>query len=318
MSDSPQNSSAAPVALPRGTVIACPACGYQNGGWETRCQKCGRRFNAPRAAAPAQAPAGIRAAAAKAKPAPAFPEHLRKELRERVDVYRSRRERSLSLPFDGEPGGAQAEKVVAFPALPAEERPGRHTVRADQARAMARARAAAALKQGARKEPFPAEPSRPQVDLEFPPVILRDERWQLPPVAPLESRMKAHACDLLCILGLSALFLVPAAFVRGGMELSLPVLAGVAVGIALLALGFGVLFLVWIGVTPGMKAAGLRLVHFKGTPTSRSERLLRLAGCLVSAGSFLIGFLWAVADEERLYWHDHISKTFLTVSERSD
>ena len=63
-----------------------------------------------------------------------------------------------------------------------------------------------------------------------------------------------------------------------------------------------------------MTAAGLRVVSFSGHKPSWQQRLLRVAGALVSAGSFLFGYLWVFIDEEKLSWHDHISKTVLTDS----
>jgi uncharacterized RDD family membrane protein YckC len=61
-----------------------------------------------------------------------------------------------------------------------------------------------------------------------------------------------------------------------------------------------------------MQHLGLRLVNFDGQPASRPERLWRLLGSIVSAGSFLLGFLWAAMDDERFSWHDRMSRTFLT------
>ena len=88
---------------------------------------------------------------------------------------------------------------------------------------------------------------------------------------------------------------------------------GIASGLALL---YGVVFLYLAGATPAMRCLGLRLVNFDGAPASRPERLWRLCGAVVSAGSFLLGFAWAAVDEERFSWHDRISKTFLTTVNR--
>jgi len=40
---------------------------------------------------------------------------------------------------------------------------------------------------------------------------------------------------------------------------------------------------------------------------------LRFAATWLSFCSGGLGLLWAVADEENLTWHDHISKTFPTI-----
>ena len=64
--------------------------------------------------------------------------------------------------------------------------------------------------------------------------------------------------------------------------------------------------------TPGTKWMGLRLLHFDGRPPKRRQRLLRLAAACLSVLPGCAGLLWALADEEHLTWHDHMSKTFVT------
>ena len=114
------------------------------------------------------------------------------------------------------------------------------------------------------------------------------------------------------MLFLGALLLIPYFGVSVQPHMSL--LGGIVCGFLLLALLFALLFVWGVGVTPGMKRAGLCLVTFDGLPAPRRQRLWRIFGAVVSAGSFLIGFLWAVVDEEKLYWHDHISRTYLTLT----
>ncbi len=53
---------------------------------------------------------------------------------------------------------------------------------------------------------------------------------------------------------------------------------------------------------------GLRLLHFDGRPADRRQRLLRLASGCLSLLPLGVGFLWALVDEERLTFHDHISR----------
>jgi len=62
--------------------------------------------------------------------------------------------------------------------------------------------------------------------------------------------------------------------------------------------------------SPGMRRAGLRLTHVSGRPARRRERLLREFASLLSLAPGGIGYLWALVDEERLTFHDHISETF--------
>ncbi len=62
--------------------------------------------------------------------------------------------------------------------------------------------------------------------------------------------------------------------------------------------------------SPGMRMAGLRLLHVSGRPAGRRERLLRECASLLSLVPGGIGYLWALVDEEHLTFHDHISETF--------
>jgi uncharacterized RDD family membrane protein YckC len=72
------------------------------------------------------------------------------------------------------------------------------------------------------------------------------------------------------------------------------------------------LFTIFGGTTPGMMLRGLQVVSFSGeTPTPR-QMLLRSAGYVLSAGTFFLGFLWSIWDEDSLTWHDRMSHTYLT------
>jgi uncharacterized RDD family membrane protein YckC len=73
---------------------------------------------------------------------------------------------------------------------------------------------------------------------------------------------------------------------------------------------------IWSGrETLGMRWTKLRLIDFDGLPAARRERLLRMAGACLSCCAGGAGLLWALMDEEKLTWHDHISKTFPTPQE---
>ena len=74
------------------------------------------------------------------------------------------------------------------------------------------------------------------------------------------------------------------------------------------------LFTFFFGVTPGMSWRGLRLATFDGHEPQVRDRAWRSFGYLVSAGTLMLGFVWALWDEDRLCWHDRISHTHLTWS----
>jgi uncharacterized RDD family membrane protein YckC len=69
------------------------------------------------------------------------------------------------------------------------------------------------------------------------------------------------------------------------------------------------LFVVYTGSTPGLRAAGLRLAAFDGSPLSRRARRWRVFASFLSAFSAGLGYLWCVLDQDGLCWHDRITRT---------
>ena len=64
------------------------------------------------------------------------------------------------------------------------------------------------------------------------------------------------------------------------------------------------------GDSPGMEWCRLRLLDFAGRRPTRRQRAQRFAGTCLSLAAAGLGLLWALGDEEKLCWHDHLSKTF--------
>lgn len=318
----------------------CPACGHRNDEGEHRCEKCGRRLDSPCGSAAAEFPRGSGASnlsilGPRAAPqpthggsagtpihgqtdtrrrTPAFPEPLRRQLSARVREFRTRRLRP-TLPFP--PAGSKAElyreecgrikKVVPIAAPSALPVP-RPTASAPYSRPR-RSRVAPNL-QAPLEFPGLSSPGLSQEGL-----VSRSDPF-LPPVAPLRLRVLGHLLDFALILSAWLAFLAPVKLLAGAVVFNRFLLGGcLAAGLGL-ALLYGVIFLYLAGATPAMRCLGLRLVNFDGQPASRPERLWRFLGAIASAGSFLLGFVWAAVDDERFSWHDRISKTFLTPTSR--
>lgn len=132
------------------------------------------------------------------------------------------------------------------------------------------------------------------------------------PVALASHRVIAAAFDATMVMlgaglfwGIFLLSGAPVGFTRQ----TAPFFLGV---VAVLALFYRFLWCVADGDTPGMRAAGLRLVDFDGRPPDREQRGMRQVAALLSVLSAGLGLVWALVDEESLTWHDHISKTFPT------
>ena len=82
-----------------------------------------------------------------------------------------------------------------------------------------------------------------------------------------------------------------------------------------LVMFYGMLWIWADRETLGMRWTGLRLIDFDGFPADRRDRVRRFLGAFLSCGAGAIGLLWALVDEEKLTWHDHMSKTFPTIQE---
>ena len=126
-------------------------------------------------------------------------------------------------------------------------------------------------------------------------------------------RSTAAALDAGFIVGGFSLFLVIVRVFGGPLpwnRMTIPAFAG---AFALIALFYGLIWVLADTETPGMRWTDLKLVTFNGFPLERKARALRMLGCFLSFCSGMIGILWALVDEEGLTWHDHMSKTFPTL-----
>jgi uncharacterized RDD family membrane protein YckC len=84
-----------------------------------------------------------------------------------------------------------------------------------------------------------------------------------------------------------------------------------AVSGAFLLLVYHALFFWFSTATPGMRCVRIALCTFDDeNPTRRNVRR-RMAAMMVSAGSLGMGFAWAALDEQRLTWHDRMSRMYL-------
>ena len=90
---------------------------------------------------------------------------------------------------------------------------------------------------------------------------------------------------------------------------------GLAAVFALVSMFYGLIWAISGRETVGMRFTDLQLITFDGFPLDGRSRALRFVSTCLSFCSGGLGVLWAVADEESLTWHDHISKTFPTIRE---
>jgi uncharacterized RDD family membrane protein YckC len=133
---------------------------------------------------------------------------------------------------------------------------------------------------------------------------------------PLESaalgvRLVAALVDALIVAAASAIFGVifwKVAAVRPPLAQIL----GLAVGISCLFwAAYQYLLIVYAATTPGLRAAGLALARFDGSPTGQSLRCWRVLAACLSGLSLGMGYAWVFLDEDALCWHDRITHTYL-------
>ena len=74
------------------------------------------------------------------------------------------------------------------------------------------------------------------------------------------------------------------------------------------------LFTVLAGATPGMQLIGLTVVRLDGSLPDTRQLLWRTFGYLLSAATLMLGFIWAVWDEDRFTWQDRMSQTYVTAA----
>ena len=132
------------------------------------------------------------------------------------------------------------------------------------------------------------------------------------PVAPLKDRQLAGIIDAAFLLfafgGFAALF----GSLGGQLTLSKMSAAVYLASFAVVYFQYFALFTVFGATTPGMMFRGLQVMSFSGEPPTPRQMLIRSAGYMLSAATCLIGFIWALWDEDQLTWHDRLSQTYLS------
>jgi uncharacterized RDD family membrane protein YckC len=131
------------------------------------------------------------------------------------------------------------------------------------------------------------------------------------PAASIEERRLAGLIDTACLLFAYGGFLALFGSLGGQFTFSKLSAAVCVTTFVIVYLQYFALFTVFGGTTPGMMLRGLHVVSFSGEPPAPRQMLWRSLGYMLSAGTFFMGFLWAIWDEDGLTWHDRLSHTYL-------
>jgi uncharacterized RDD family membrane protein YckC len=135
------------------------------------------------------------------------------------------------------------------------------------------------------------------------------------PVATPTHRAVASAIDAAVILIGFGVLIGTFSLLGGSFGTGRMLWIGLGGALTLVTMLYGLIWAIAGRETAGMHFTDLQLITFDGFPLDARSRALRFASAWLSFCSGGLGLLWAVADEENLTWHDHISKTFPTIRE---
>jgi uncharacterized RDD family membrane protein YckC len=243
----------------------------------------------------------------------------RDELNERVQAYRARRRKSSPhegqprLPFEGAAFRNDGDRSVTV-----EDSSDRHQTgcsspddfsftiaigRPSPKRIQENARMVIDVSLPVQAENCDSGPPAPDVSA---------TTSRLQRAASLDDRRIAALIDAGCLLFAYGAFLALFGSLGGQLNFSKISAAVYFATFAFVYVQYFGLFTVFGGTTPGMMMRGLQVINFSGELATPRELLLRTAGYLLSAGTFFLGFLWAMWDEDELTWHDRLSHTYLS------
>ena len=141
-------------------------------------------------------------------------------------------------------------------------------------------------------------------------VSARSERE--PGTAPMRARLIAGVMDVAVVLVALGVFV--GVFHNLGDSLGADAESFRTLGFVFLGLLFfyWIFYLRYVGETAGMTWMRLRIVSVDGQPPSALQKWGRAVGTILSCCAAGLGFLWTLADEEKLTWHDRMSQTYVT------
>ena len=314
--------------------MLCNHCGFWNAEDEARCSRCGRRperspredgRRLPAVSSSIVLPPLSHSNRSEMPPLPSG----KRQLDSKLDAYRNRPKARQAVPAPAtgsavtvSPAARHNSQVITFQPLggPDDASEADTGPKASTASALQSVRETdlpgpklpplARAKSG--QEDITEEEPREEVPLEtsLPEVSARSER--VPGTAPMRARFIAGVMDLAVVVVALGVFL--GVFHNLGDSLgtdmeSFRTLGFVFVGILFF---YWIFYLRYVGETAGMTWMRLRIVSVDGQPPSDLQKWGRAVGTILSCCAAWLGFLWALADEEKLTWHDRMSQTYVT------
>jgi uncharacterized RDD family membrane protein YckC len=128
--------------------------------------------------------------------------------------------------------------------------------------------------------------------------------------APLSLRLMSALVDGCIVVAAFLGFTTVFAYTAGQLPKGQTAALGAIVMLAALALSYQLLFFTFSDATPGMRYARISLCTFSDDNPTRSAMRRRIVAVLLAACPAGLGFLWAWLDDDRLGWHDRISRMY--------
>jgi uncharacterized RDD family membrane protein YckC len=284
--------------------MTCLNCRYSNAEEDHRCRRCGRRLDSrPARPAPDTYPIAETVGALAAAIGPSVRSRVEVAVAVEIGAPAGRiiPPRQQSFVWEGD-----VDKVIAFPTRggPAPHRSTEHRPRAPRRQAP-----------DPNLQPYldflPPAPHAPRTLATSVEAAIYCDAAVATPV----HRAVAGALDAALILIAYGLFLITFAVCGGSLDLTVETLPYYGLALIFTAATYGLAWILAGADSAGRRWTGLHTINFDGLPAGRRQRVIRFLASIVSFGSAGLGVAWAMADEESLTWHDHISKTFPTVKE---
>jgi uncharacterized RDD family membrane protein YckC len=135
-------------------------------------------------------------------------------------------------------------------------------------------------------------------------------------VAPVSLRLMSAMVDLCIVVAAFMVFAgvavtTAAHLTPAGIQMAVPTAAiSTAGSIVLLGLLYQLLFFTFSDATPGMRYARIGLCTMSDENPSRAAMRRRIFALVLASASLGLGVFWALLDDERLGWHDRISRMY--------
>jgi uncharacterized RDD family membrane protein YckC len=129
-------------------------------------------------------------------------------------------------------------------------------------------------------------------------------------VAPVSQRLMAMAVDGCCVVAGLLMAVTAAAYASPVLPTGIAAAIACVATLFLFAVGYQALFFWLSGTTPGMRYARIGLCTFNDENPTRKAMQHRIFALLLAGMPMGLGLIWACMDEERLGWHDRISRMY--------